>query len=104
MLSRASPGHHFVRWLAHVVRLCASALALCWEEAQHASLRRARATRRAGENRSMHYGRALHEREPPLLRGKAVLSRASPGHHFVRWLANIVRLRATALVLSEEEA
>ena len=38
MIPRASSGPHLVRWLARVARLRATALALCWEEAQHAPL------------------------------------------------------------------
>jgi len=68
-----SPGHHFVRWLARVARLRATALALCWEEAQHVRFRRARAPRRARGTRSMPYGKALHKREAALLRCKVVL-------------------------------
>ena len=52
----------------------------------------------------MHDGRAPHEREAALLRCKAVLPRASPGPHFVRWFARVARLRATALALSGDEA
>ena len=104
VLPCASPGPHFVWWVVRVARLCATALVLCWGGAQHACLRHACATRPAGDNRYVHYGWALHEREAALLRGKAVLSRASTGHHFVRWLAYVMRLRATALALSGEEA
>ena len=63
VLPRASPAPHFARWLARVARLRASALALSGDEAQHVRFRRARAPRRAGDTRSMHRGRALHERE-----------------------------------------
>ena len=63
VLPRASPAPHCARWLARVARLRASALALSGDEAQHVRFRRARAPRRAGDTRSMHYGRALHERE-----------------------------------------
>ena len=52
----------------------------------------------------MRYGRALREREAALLRCKAVLPRASPCPHLVRWVARVARLRATALALSWEEA
>ena len=63
VLPRASPAPHCARWLARVARLRASALALSGDEAQHVRFRRARAPRRAGDTRSTHYGRALHERE-----------------------------------------
>ena len=63
VLPRASPAPHRARWLARVARLRATALALSGDEAQHVRFRRARAPRQAGGTRSMHYGRALHERE-----------------------------------------
>jgi len=63
VLPRASPAPHCSRWLARVARLRISALALSGDEAQHVCFRRARAPRQAGDTRSMHYGRALHERE-----------------------------------------
>ena len=63
VLPRASPAPHCARWLARVARLRATALALSGDEAQHVRFRRARAPRQAGDTRSMHYGRALHERE-----------------------------------------
>ena len=88
-----SPGPHLVRWVARVARLLATALALCWEEEQHVRFRRARTPRHAGGTCSMRYGRALHKREAALLRRKAVLPRASPGPHLVRWLARVARLR-----------
>ena len=104
MLPRASPGPHLVRWLARVARLRDTALALCWEEAQHARFRRARAPRHAGDNRLVCYRRALYKREAALFRCKAMLSRVSAGPHLVRWLAHVARLPATALALSREEA
>jgi len=73
-----SPGPHFVRWLARVACLRATALALCWEEAQHVRFRRARAPRRARGTCSMRHRVALHKREAALLRCKAVLLRAKP--------------------------
>ena len=63
VLPRASPPSHCARWLARVARLRATALALSGDEAQHVRFRRARAPRQAGDTRSMHCGRALHERE-----------------------------------------
>jgi len=60
---RASPAPHCARWLARVARLRATALALSGDEAQHVRFRRTRAPHRAGDTRSTHYGRALHERE-----------------------------------------
>ena len=63
VLPRASPAPYCARWLARVARLRATALALSGDEAQHVRFRRARAPRRAGDTRSTHHGRALHERE-----------------------------------------
>ena len=51
----------------------------------------------AGGSRSIPYRRALHKREAALLPCTAVLGRASPGPHLVRWVARVARLRATAL-------
>ena len=85
-------------------RLRATALTLCWEEVQHVRFRRARAPRHADGTRSTRYGRVLYRREADLHRCMAVLPHASPGPHFARWLARAVRLRASALALSGEEA
>ena len=63
VLPRASPASHRARWLPHVARLRATALALSGNEAQDVRSRRARAPLQAGETRFMHHGRALHERE-----------------------------------------
>ena len=63
VLPRASPASHRARWLARVARLRASAIALCWDEAQHVRLRRVRAPRQVGVTLPTQYGRALHERE-----------------------------------------
>ena len=169
VLPRASPALHCARWLARVVRLRATALALSGEEAQHVRSLRARAAprwrqsihalrkdtararsrpssvhcraptcqpwpllrevacacsalarhcagsplgrgpartlaarakRRAGGNCFMHYERALQERQDAFLQCKPVLPRASPAPHCARWLARVVRLRATALARS----
>ena len=63
LLPRASPPSHCAWWLARVARLRATALSLSGDEAQHVRFRRARAPRQAGDTRSIHHGRALHERE-----------------------------------------
>ena len=89
VLPHASPSPHFATWLARVARLRATALALSGDEAQHVCFRRARASRRTGDTRSMHYGRALHERKPLFLRHQPVLPRASPAPHCARWLARV---------------
>ena len=106
VLSRASRGAHFGSRLARVARLRATALDVSGEEAQRARARgyRACASRRAGCDRLMTYGRTLHEREAALLRWKAVLPCASRGVHFVSRLARVVRLCATALAVSGEKA
>ena len=65
---------------------------------------RARAPRRSGDNRSLRYRRALQKREAAFLRCKAVLTRASPGPHYVGWRARVARLCATALAFSGMEA
>ena len=105
VLPRASPAPHCARWLARVARLRATALALSGDEAQHVRFRRARAPRQAGDTRSMHYGRALHEREAavPSAPGPCSHVPALPSH-CARWLARVARLRATALALSGDEA
>ena len=105
VLPRASPAPHRARWLARVARLRATALALSGDEAQHVRFRRARAPRQAGDTRSIHYGRALHEREAavPSAPGPCSHVPALPSH-CVRWLARVARLRATALALSGDEA
>ena len=46
VLPRANPAPHCARWLARVARLRTAALALSWEEAQHARLLRVRAAPR----------------------------------------------------------
>ena len=104
VLPRASPVPHFARWLARVARLRATALALSGDEAQHVRFRRARAPRRAGGTRSMHYGRALHEREAAVPSAPARAPTCQPCPHCARWLARVARLRATALALSGDEA
>ena len=103
VLRHGSPGPHLVRWLARVARLHATALALCWEEAQHARLLRTRAAPRWSD--SLHAprkGTARARSRPPSVQGRAPC--ASLGPHLVRWLARVARLQATALALSGEEA
>ena len=58
-----------------------------------------------GDTRSIHHGRALHEREAavPSAPGPCSHVPALPSH-CARWLARVARLRATALALSGDEA
>ena len=63
VLPRASPARYFARWVACVARLLATALALCGDKAQHMLFRRELAPRQAGDTRSTHVEKTLHERE-----------------------------------------
>jgi len=75
VLPHASPAPDCARRLARVACLRASALALSGDEAQHVRFRSARAPRRAGDLRSSHYGRALHEREAAVPSAAGLCSR-----------------------------
>ena len=104
VLSCASCGVHFVSQLARVSRLCANALPLFREKAQHARLPLVRAANCAGCGHFIPSGREVHAQETAILRCKAVNPRASYGVHFVSRLAHVARLCATALAVAGEEA
>ena len=57
------PPYHCAWWLAREARLCATALTLSGDEAQHVRFRHVRTPRQDGGTRSMHHRRALHERQ-----------------------------------------
>ena len=103
MVRRASCGLQRISRLSRGTRERATALAVSGEEAQHASLLRARAVPRWLW--SVHaYERTLHRREASLLRRAAVVRRASCGLQESSRLSRGTRERATALAVSREEA
>ena len=103
VIPHSSSGAHFVCRLARVARLCATALPLSGEDAQHGRSPRARAATR--RRRSLHAawkGTPRARGRPSSVQGRAPT--CQPWRPLLSRLARVARLRATALALSGEEA